>query len=238
RWLECQHKERAGRATSRPTKLFLRRKNIFDECTHVRCHRTDLPRIPPAGRGCVVSGMYPILWAMKHAPCADVYEQAVLIQMADASDEDGCNSYLAVPTIADRIAGDIDPKTVRRKQDAMAKRGLLRPGTTPPPPRYLKIPKNRRPKRWELCIPHSWWSDAQREAVQRGREDRGLPPITPENRPDLAPAPPKTVRSDKGKERPERRKKSDWGDSQSPQLPEPGGTLSPPQGGLSVPPRG
>src|SRR5690606_29430566 len=48
----------------------------------------------------------------------------------------------------------------------------------------------------------------------------------------------KTVRSDKGKERPERRKKSDWGDSQSPQLPEPGGTLSPPQGGLSVPPRG
>ncbi|NYI99301.1 hypothetical protein HNR12_005655 [Streptomonospora nanhaiensis] len=191
-----------------------------------------------------MSSAYPIIWAMKHAPCTDVYEQSVLIQMADAADEDGCNAYLSKETIAKRIAGDISPETVRRKWRSLERRGLIRPDTSPPPPRYLKIPANRRTKRWELCIPYSWWSDAQREQVQRSREDRGLEPLTPESRPDLSEAPLRAPRADKGLERPHRRKKSsppespDRGHSQCPQGEDPGATHSAPQGPLTVPPRG
>jgi len=193
--------------------------------------------------------MYPILWALKHAPCADVYEQMILMQMADSTDEDGCNAYLSKDTIADRIAGDIDPETVRRKWLAMQRRGLIRLDTTPPPERYLRIPKQYRTKRWELCIPYSWWSDAQRERIQQGRDDRGLGPLTPESRPDLAPAPPKPSRSDKGKPRPKKKtaktgatlsapsRKTDPTDS-APSKKAPGATESGSQGPLPVAPRG
>lgn len=191
-----------------------------------------------------MSGMYPILWAMKHAPCADVTEQAVLIQMADSADEDGQNAYLSKPTIAGRIPGEVDEETVRKKWRAMEKRGLIRPDRTPPPPRYLKIPKNRRTYRWELCIPYSWWSDAQREQVQRNREDRGLEPLTPESRPDLAPAPAPKSRSDKGKPRPHRRKKTQdtppaaGANESGPSAEGSGANESGPQGPMTVGPRG
>ncbi|MFE6309317.1 hypothetical protein [Nocardiopsis sp. NPDC057823] len=194
--------------------------------------------------------MYPIIWALKHAPCADIYEQMILMQMADAADEDGCNAFLSKETIADRISGDIDPETVRRKWRAMERRGLIRPDKTPPPDRYTRIPKQYRPKRWELCIPFSWWSDAQRERIQQVRDDRGLEPLTPETRPDIAPAPAKASRSDKGKPRPRKKPAKAGGTDSAPsrKLGDPtesapssepsGATDSAPQGPLSVVPRG
>ncbi|MDL4777865.1 hypothetical protein [Actinomadura xylanilytica] len=144
---------------------------------------------------------------MKHAPVADAMERLILIAMADAADSDGCNSYRAYRTHM-LIAKDVSESTIRRHQRAMQARGLIRPDTTPPPGRYLKIPKNRRPPRWEICIPYSWWSDDQRAEIQRERDDHGLPPLTPESRPQLLPAPPKRTRSDKGKPNPNRRRKA------------------------------
>lgn len=150
-----------------------------------------------------ISGAYPVIWAMKHAPVADALERLILIAMADAADPDGCNSYRSYRSHM-LIAKDVDEATIRRRQRAMAKRGLIRPDTSPASARYLKIPKNRRPPRWEICIPYSWWTDEMRAELQEERADRGLPPLTPQTRPDLAPAPPKKPRADKGKPNPKR----------------------------------
>lgn len=159
------------------------------------------------------SSAYPVIWAMKHAPVADALERLILIAMADAADSDGCNSYRSYRSHA-LIAKDVDEATIRRRQRAMQKRGLIRRDTTPPPARYLQIPKNRRPPRWEICIPYSWWSAAQREEIQRERRDRGLPPITAESRPDLPDAPARKPRADKGKPNPNRRPKKARSDGQ------------------------
>jgi hypothetical protein len=152
------------------------------------------------------SSAYPVIWAMKHAPVADALERLILIAMADAADNDGCNSYRSKRSLTD-IAVDVDDETIRRRQREMEKRGLIRPDTTPPRAAYLAIPSNRRTRRWEVCIPYSWWSEAQREEIQRERADNGLPPITPKSRPDLPDAPRKKARADKGKPNPNRRPK-------------------------------
>jgi hypothetical protein len=153
-----------------------------------------------------VSSAYPIIWAMKHAPVADAEERLILIAMADAADGDGCNSYRSMRSHM-LIAKGLSKSTINRRQHAMAKRGLIRLDRTPPPARYLKIPKNRRPPRWEVCIPYSWWSEAQREEIQRERADKGLPEITPQSRPDLPDAPARKARADKGKPNPNRGRK-------------------------------
>lgn len=154
-----------------------------------------------------MSSAYPVIWAMKHAPVADALERLILIAMADAADNDGCNSYRSKRALLNIVEG-VDDETIRRRQRALAKRGLIRPDTSAPPARYLKIPKNRRPPRWEICIPYSWWSDPQREEVQRERADQGSAPLTPQTRPDtFGPLPPKKSRADKGKPNPNRRPK-------------------------------
>ncbi|WP_344458271.1 hypothetical protein, partial [Actinocorallia aurantiaca] len=152
------------------------------------------------------SSAYPIIWAIKHAPAADVIERTILIALADAADADGCNSYRSLRSHLE-ILVDVSKSTFTRRLRDMEKRGLIRKDTTPPPARYLKIPPYQRPTRWEVCIPYSWWSDAQREQIQREREDKGLPPITAESRPDLAAAPAKPTRADKGKPSPQRGRK-------------------------------
>jgi hypothetical protein len=182
-----------------------------------------------------MASAYPIIWAMKHAPVADALERVILIAMADAADMDGCNSYRSYKTHG-IIATGVDEATMRRKQRAMAKRGLIRPDTTPTPARYLDIPANRRPPRWEVCIPYSWWSERQIEEVQQDRADRGLPPLTPESRPDLADAPAKKPRADKGVPNPSRGHQKtpedapdSWGGTETPQDVDPrGGTETPP----------
>lgn len=163
--------------------------------------------------------MYPLIWALKDAPVVDALERLVLVAMADAADSDGCNSYRSIRSHL-KIAVGIDKRTVMRRQQSMAARGLIRHDTTPETAQYLKIPANRRPTRWELCIPYSWWSDAQRAEIQNDRLDRGLPELTPESRPDLgvtqgAESQGRKARSDKGKIRSDH-SICDWGVSQAP----------------------
>ena len=115
--------------------------------------------------------------------------------------------------------------------------------------RYLAIPRNRRPPGWEICIPYSWWSDTQRAEIQRERQDKGLPELTLRSRPDLAAAPPKKRRADKGKPNPKRGRKQaskdagdqrgdDWGVSVPPQPDDAGVSTRQPQGCLQDSPRG
>lgn len=168
---------------------------------------------------------------MKHAPVSDAFERLILIAMADAADEDGCNSYRSMRSHM-RIAKDVSKSTIVRRQSDMAQRGLIRPDTTPPPQRYLDIPEYKRPQRWEVCIPCSWWSESQLEEVNRRREDLGLEPITPENRPDLPEAPKKPKRADKGVPAPQRGRKKKQAKGGVPETPPQESDLEPERGCL------
>ena len=176
--------------------------------------------------------LYPIIWAVEHAPVRDAEERAILSALVMKGDFDGCNCYRSYATLA-RVAR-VDPKTAGRKCRAMEARGILRRQTGRMPEGWKRLPKDKRPVVWEVMIPASFWSPVQLEEINQQRQERGRPPITPQNRPDLPDAPPKRPRADKGKARPERRK-ADRGDSQSPRSDASGGTLSPVAGGLSVP---
>lgn len=151
------------------------------------------------------SSAYPIIWALKHAPVVDAIERAILLAIADHGDADGCDCYPSVGTMAK--AALVDNRTAQRRRDGLEARGLIRRQPGPPPARWLNIPPYKRPPVLEVMIPYSWWSDAQREDVNRRREEKGRPPLTPEMRPDLAEAPAKAVRSDKGKKNPKRKRK-------------------------------
>jgi Helix-turn-helix domain len=175
----------------------------------------------------------PFLWALHDSPTASTTERLILTGLAEKADADGCNAFPSKKTLA-RIAL-CDQKTVQRKLGELRQRGVIAYGDQEAA-RY--IPAHVRPKVYELMIPAAWYGPEQLTRVNKDREHRGLPPLTPENRPRLAPAPPKTARSDKGKRRPKK-----GGDSQSP-LPEnqggdsqsPGrGDSQSPEGGLSVP---
>lgn len=182
--------------------------------------------------------LYPIIWALEHAPVIDAAERAVLMALANKGDFDGCNAYRGYPALS-RVA-KVDPKTVKRKCHAMEERGILRRHTGKMPEGWLKLPADKKTVVWEIMIPHSYYSAQQLANVNESRAERGRAPITPENRPDLAPAPEKAGRKDKGQERPERRKKKtdtprERGDTKSPGTE---GTTSPPATGHEVPSRG
>jgi hypothetical protein len=156
--------------------------------------------------------MYPWMWALKTAPVIDFLERIVLVAMADAADQDGCNSFRSTATHQD-IAKGMSGRTITRNQRSLEERGLIRRDMTPPPATYLRIPADRRPVRWEICVPYTWWSEPQMQELQKYRADRGLPPLTPEDRPDLGPAPAKPPRADKGQPR---KKRADNGVTTSP----------------------
>ena len=181
--------------------------------------------------------LYPIIWALEHAPVIDAAERAVLMALANKGDFDGCNAYRGYPALA-RVA-KVDPKTVKRKCHAMEKRGILRRQTGKMPEGWLKLPADKKTVVWEIMIPHSHYSPAELANTNETRAERGRPPITPQNRPDIREAE-KLGRKDKGQERPERRKKKETdsgkpGDTKSPGTE---GTQSPPATGHEVPPRG
>lgn len=133
----------------------------------------------------------PILWGLKDAPVRDVEERAVLTIMAEAADEDGCNSYLSQATIAKRSM--LADRTVRRRLEAMEERGLIARGDQEAAARF---PADRRPVVWDLQIPYSWFSNIGR--TNEFRASRNRPPITRENRPDLGSAPEPKRRADAG----------------------------------------
>lgn len=134
----------------------------------------------------------PILWALKDAPVADLYEKAVLLVLAEKADEDGSNAFPSLSTVADLAM--CDEQTVKDRIRKLIRRGLIRVAPDQSPADYL--PAHRRPRVYELLIPYSWYGKGAIERVNQGRVERGRDPLTPENRPDLAPAPPRKRRAD------------------------------------------
>lgn len=175
--------------------------------------------------------LYPILWAVEHAPIVDAEERAILVALVSKGDFDGCNCYRSYATLAK--AARVDERTAMRKIKAMTQRKLIRPQPGPKPESWKKLKRDKRPVVREVMVPASFWSAVQLEEINRQRAERGRKPITPETRPDLAEAPPKKARADKGKPNPKRsrKKKAD----PTPETPERGVSKSPrPKGGYNV----
>lgn len=173
--------------------------------------------------------MEQILWAVKAAPVADAQEWAVLVAMSEAADQDGCNSFLSIMTIAARTR--LAESTVRRRMGDLEDRGLIRQGDQRS---ALMIPANRRPVVYDLQVPLSYFRAEKRYdgaeaelSVNIWRAGRGRPPLTPQDRPELAPAPERKPRADKA---------PDSGVSQ--RHPKPGVSEGHPQGFHADTPRG
>ncbi|MEW2615165.1 helix-turn-helix domain-containing protein [Streptomyces sp. NPDC047880] len=170
----------------------------------------------------------PMLWAMKAAPVADTTEKLILISLAERADDDGCDAFPSKATLAkDALC---DEKTVQRKLKKLVERKLIGRGDQ----RAAQYIEQRyRPTVYDLLIPFSWFPDA--DEINESRRRRGRGPLTPENRPDIAPAPSRTQRSDKGKPRPKKVAAGQRGDTESPLD---SATPSPPSGGTESPVRG
>jgi hypothetical protein len=134
---------------------------------------------------------------MKSAPVVDAEERAILSALAESAWSDGTDAFPSKKTIAEIAV--IDPKTVQRRLRTLASRGLIAEGNQDA---AAYIPEYFRPKVYDLMIPYSWFPDI--DQVNAERKAKGKRPLTPEDRPDLAPAPPKKHRADKGKPRPKK----------------------------------
>ncbi|MFF2650574.1 helix-turn-helix domain-containing protein [Streptomyces sp. NPDC058045] len=150
-------------------------------------------------------------WASMSAPIADVNEFAVLMMLAEKAGADGCGAFPARKTIADRTC--IAPRTVLRALQRMEERRLIAQGDQRAA-EYIRA--DRRPVVYDLLIPAAWYSAQQLADVNEERQQHGLPPLTPKNRPEIAPAPGKNTRSDVGKAAPQRRRKTQRGVSETP----------------------
>lgn len=161
----------------------------------------------------------PILWALKDAPVADTLERVVLVALAErCARADGCTAFPSRDTLADTALAD--PKTVQRVVRRLETRGLIAKGDQSAA-RYLRA--DRRPVVWDLLIPYSWFPNPERMNTERAQA--GLRPLTPTDRPDIAPPPERKKRADAGKARP--KTSEERGDSESPRD---GGTASPSRG--------
>lgn len=167
-------------------------------------------------------------WA-ESAPVADVQEFAILSVMAQYANKDGTGVFKSPVTIAEIIR--CDEKTVKRRIQAMVRRGLLGLGDQR---LAAYIPKNKRPVVYDLLIPYSWYSAGQLAKVNADRSARGLGPLRESDRPPIKDAgPSRKRRSDHGVPRPRRAVEgATEGDGAAPN--ELGGTSSPVQGGLLV----
>lgn len=147
---------------------------------------------------------YAHAWA-ESAPVADVQEFAILAVMAQYARRDGTGSFQSVATIAGIIK--CDERTVRRRIEAMLRRGLIALGDQR---LAAHIDRRYRPKVYDLMIPYCWYSKDQLKKVDQDRKQRGLPPLAEADRPpipDTAEAGRKT-RSDQGVPCPARRRRS------------------------------
>ncbi|MDB4873528.1 MAG: hypothetical protein JWL97_4532, partial [Gemmatimonadales bacterium] len=135
------------------------------------------------------------LWAMQHAPAKDAEEKLVLIALAEHAKTDGTGAYPSQPTMAEFAL--LNPKTVQRRLSSLSDRGVIAEGDQN---LTSHLPADKRPVVWDMQIPYSWFRDIDK--IDRDRAERGLPPLTPEMRPDLAPAPERKYRVDKGTKRP------------------------------------
>lgn len=137
-----------------------------------------------------------MLWAAKDAPTIDAEERLLLIMMAEAADSDGCNSHKSQPTLA-RLT-HLNDRTVRRRLEALEERGLIARGDQQV---VAYIRADSRPVNWDLQIPCSYFRNVDRINQERW-DARRWPPLTPEARPDLASAPDRKARVDKGTPKP------------------------------------
>lgn len=151
--------------------------------------------------------LYPIIWAAEHAPVLDATERAILVALVMKGSFDGRDCHRSYSTLG--MVARCDPRTAERKCKGMEKRGILRRQTDgPKPPSWLRLPADKKTVIWEAMIPHEFFSAMQLDELNTARDERGLPPITPDSRPPLGPAPEKKTRADKGKKAPQRRPKS------------------------------
>ncbi len=166
-----------------------------------------------------------MIWVLSgDAPIADLKEFAVLATMAEAAGRDGCGTFQSKETIAERTT--LDTESVKRAWRAMVRRGLIGKGDQTMA-RHIRA--DRRPTVYDLLIPYEWFPNIERTNAERAR--MGLDPLTPENRPPIAPAPAKKARADKGMPRPKAEQDSKpRGNSESPRAETPedghGGTTS------------
>ncbi|MFJ3793549.1 helix-turn-helix domain-containing protein [Kitasatospora sp. NPDC090091] len=137
----------------------------------------------------------PLLWALNDSPTADTFERLILVALAERADPDGCNAFPSKATLA--RAALCDEKTVGRKLARLRERGLIAEGDQSA---ARHIPKHNRPVVYDLLIPCSWYGHRM-ERVNEERQQKGLSPLTARSRPDIAPAPARTRRSDYGKKR-------------------------------------
>jgi hypothetical protein len=184
-----------------------------------------------------------MVWALNDSPVADALERLTLMALADHARADGCGAFPSKATIAKRALSD--PKTIQRKLAELQRRGLIAPGDQS---EARHIEPRYRPVVYDLLIPYSWFSNIERTNADRMRS--GRPALTPQSRPEIAPPPEKTRRSDVGKPRKTKAAKApaepgaqSREDFQSPlEMDRAGGTESPgrgdcqsPEGGLEDP---
>jgi helix-turn-helix protein len=140
-------------------------------------------------------------WA-ETAPVATVYERAILTLFAHRAYDDGTDCYPSIKTIAAFCL--CSESTAKRHLRGMENRGIIGKGDQDAAHR---IPKRYRPTVWDLLIPYDWYSADQLAKVNAGRGQRGLPPLSPEDRPPIPAPPEKATRADKGKANPNRSRK-------------------------------
>lgn len=134
------------------------------------------------------------LYSKNDAPVVDIEEWAILMAYSERADDDGCNAWQSHPTIAKRA--HISAKTVGRRVKDMIERGLLKKGDQ----RAVEhIEFWQRPVVYDIQIPYSWFPNIDR--INEYRSRLGRAPLTPEDRPDLAPAPEPKRRKDAGVKR-------------------------------------
>ncbi|MEV7011764.1 hypothetical protein [Streptosporangium sp. NPDC051022] len=172
-------------------------------------------------------------WAMYHSPVKTPVERLVLVALAQRTGDDGCDGYKSAKTLAK--AALCHPDVASRTLRELKARGIVKLGDQ----RAAEhIAEYCRPVVYDIQIPYSWYSAAQMEHLNQERAAKGRAPLMPSGRPDLAPAPERTSRSDKGKKAPQRRPKSLGpreevaSDEQHEGTDSQGGTESP--GGLTV----
>ena len=174
-----------------------------------------------------------VLWALKDSPVTDTTERLILASLAERASADGCAAFPSKATLANDAL--CDEKVVQKKLRKLQERGLIAKGDQLAA-RYL--PANRRPTVYDLLIPASWYGE-RLERINADRTTRGLPPLTPQDRPAIAPAPERKKRSDAGKPRTQspahrrpRRSAKTGGSVRPPRAKKPGGSVRPPPGGF------
>lgn len=178
-----------------------------------------------------------VFWTINSAPVVDGVERLILQCLAKYADPDGCNTWPSVATIAE-FAG-VSERTVQRRLRELVARGLIREAVDAHPPRYLAViarTPGTPPTRWEIMMPWSAWVRGRGKLAEINayRAEMGRAPITAANRPEIASAPPRRARADKGVPCPQRSRKVLRAAAEAPLPPAPTDADAPPLEGTEA----